>query len=126
MIRTDLLKKNVLDPSLLIIHQHIDLSFAVKELGYDTYVTPYSVITYVNDFKIEDYEKEFFKIRWNNYMVEKDIAYFCKKWNLNNNYFFNNVRIFAKIHINSIYNFRPSSHSLRNFLFKTPILQKKI
>jgi len=100
MIRTDLLKKNVLDPSLLIIHQHIDLSFSVKELGYDTYVTPYSVITYVNDFKIEDYEKEFFKIRWNNDMVEKDIKYFCKKWKLNNNNFFDNVRNFAKTHIN--------------------------
>lgn len=99
MIKTDLLKKNVLDPSLLIIHQHIDLSFAVKELGYDTYVTPYSVITYVNDVKIEDYEKDFFKIRWNYDMVEKDIDYFCKKWKLNNNNFFDNVRNFAKTHI---------------------------
>jgi GT2 family glycosyltransferase len=99
MIRTDLLKQNVLDRSLLIIHQHIDLSFAVKKLGYDTYVTPYSVITYVNDVKLEDYEKEFFKIRWNNDMVEKDIDYFCKKWKLNNNHFFDNVRSFAKRHI---------------------------
>jgi GT2 family glycosyltransferase len=99
MIRTDLLKQNVLDPSLLIIHQHIDLSFAVKKLGYDTYVTPYSVITYANEFTIEDYEKDFFKIRWNNDIVEKDIDYFCKKWNLNNNNFFDNVRSFAKRHI---------------------------
>ena len=90
---------NVLDPSLLIVHQHIDLSFAVKKLGYDTYVTPYSVITYVNDVKIEDYEKDFFKIRWNYDMVEKDIDYFCKKWKLNNNHFFNNVKNFAKTHI---------------------------
>jgi len=99
MIRTDLLKKDVLDPSLLVIHQHIDLSFAVKELGYDTCVTPYSVITYINEFKLEDYEKDFFKIRWNYDMVEKDIEYFCKKWKLNNNSFFDNVRTFAKIHI---------------------------
>jgi len=75
------------------------LSFAVKKLGYDTYVTPYSVITYVNEVEIEDYEKEFFKIRWNNDMVEKDIDYFCKKWKLNNNNFFDNVRSFAKTHI---------------------------
>ena len=99
MIRTDLLKKNVLDPALLIIHQHIDLSFAVKRLGYDTYTTPYSVITYVNDVKLADYEKEFFAIRWNNDIVEKDIDYFCKKWKLNNNNFFDNVRGFAKTHI---------------------------
>ena len=100
MIRTDLLKiNNVLDPSLLIVHQHIDLSFTVKELGYDTYVTPYSVITYVNDVKIEDYEKDFFKTRWNYDIVEKDIDYFCKKWKLNNNHFFNNVRNFAKTHV---------------------------
>ena len=99
MIKTDLLKKNVLDPALTTIHQHIDLSFAVKKLGYNTYVTPYSIITYANEFKIEDYEKDFFKTRWNYDDVEKDIEYFCKKWKLNNNYFFNSVRNFAKKHI---------------------------
>jgi GT2 family glycosyltransferase len=100
MVKTDLLKKNVLDPTLLIIHQHIDLSFAAKKLGYDTYITPYSVITYENDFKlVDDNEKAFFKTRWDYDIVEKDIAYFCQKWNLNNNNCFDNVRDFAKRHV---------------------------
>jgi GT2 family glycosyltransferase len=99
MIRTDLLKKDVLDPALLTIHQHIDLSLAVKNLGYDTYTTPYSMIAYENNLKLEEYEKEFFNIRWNNNTVEKDIDYFCNKWKLNNNNFFDNIRYFAKTHI---------------------------
>jgi GT2 family glycosyltransferase len=104
MIRNDLLKQNVLDPSLLTIHQHIDLSLEVKKLGYDTYITPYSIIIYNNNFKIEDYEIEFFTNRWSIELVEKDIDYFCKKWNFINNNSFDNVRGFAKQHIKKIKN----------------------
>jgi GT2 family glycosyltransferase len=100
MVKTDLLKKNILDPSLLIIHEHIDLSLAAKKLGYDTYVTPYSVVEYVNNVTINDYEISFFKERWNNAVAEKDIEYFCKKWGFNNNHYFNNIRTFVKTHLN--------------------------
>jgi hypothetical protein len=99
MIRTDLLKQNVLDPSLLIIHEHIDLSLKVKSLGYDTYVTPYSVIEYDNNLELKSYEIDLFKERWNVDIVEKDIEYFCKKWGFNYNNTFDNVRNFVKTHI---------------------------
>jgi GT2 family glycosyltransferase len=102
MIRTNLLKKGVLDPSLLIIHEHIDLSLAVKKLGYNTYVTPYSRITYVNNTQLEEYEYSLFAERWNPNIVENDIKYFCKKWGFNYNNSFDNVRNFIKNHIKLI------------------------
>ena len=98
MILTELLKQDILDPSLLIIHQHIDLSLAAKKLGYDTSITPYSVITYVNNTKLSDYEIEFFKKRWDSDLVENDIVYFCNKWGFNNNNCFDNVRQYAINH----------------------------
>ena len=99
MIKTDLLKQDVLDPSLLMIHEHIDLSLKVKELGYDTYVTPYSVIEYVNNIELNEYEINLFTARWNIDIAEKDIEYFCKKWGFNYNNSFANVRNFVKTHI---------------------------
>jgi len=112
MIRTDLLNTHALDPKLLTIHQHIDLSFTVKKLGYDTYTTPYSIITYENNLILEDYEHEFFNIRWNYDTVEKDIEYFSNKWKLNNNNYFDNIRYFAKTHINK-YSEMPKLKTLR-------------
>lgn len=98
MIKTTLLRQGVLDPSLLTVHQHIDLSLAARKLGYDTNVTPYSVVTYVNNVVLQDYELDFFKTRWDIDLVEKDIEYFCKKWGFTNNHNFDNVRNFVINH----------------------------
>ncbi len=101
MVRTDLLKQGALDDSLRIIHQHIDLSLMAKKMGYDTYVTPNSVITYINEFKLLDYEIDFFRKRWDPVVAEKDIEHFCKKWNVLNDSGFSDVRKFLIRHANS-------------------------
>lgn len=98
MVRTDLLKQGALDDSFLIIHQHIDLSLMVKKMGYDTFVTPHSVITYVNKVAIHDCEIESFKERWDVSVAEKDIEYFCKKWKFIDGPGFDGVRNFLKNH----------------------------
>lgn len=98
MIRTDLLQQGALDDSMLIIHQHIDLSFMVKKMGYDTFVTPHSVMTYANQVIIQNYEIDLFKERWNINIAEKDIEYFCKKWNFKDGPGFEGVRNFLKNH----------------------------
>ena len=98
MIRTDLLKQGALDESLMILHQHIDLSLMAKRMGYGTFVTPHSVVTYMNEAKIQDYEMDFFRERWNPQVAEKDIEHFCKKWEVNNDSGFNDVRNFLRRH----------------------------
>jgi len=77
MIRTELLKQYVLDSTLLAAIKHVDLSLEAKKLGYETYTTPESVITYENDIK-----------------------YFCEKWQVLDN--FGGLRNFVKDHNSKI------------------------
>lgn len=98
MVRTDLLKQNALDDSLRIIHQHIDLSLMAKRMGYNTFVTPHSVVTYENQIPILDSEIDFFRERWNPDVAEKDIEYFCKKWGFVDDSGFDGVRNFLQRH----------------------------
>jgi len=103
MVRTDLLKHGALDDSLLIIHQHIDLSLMVKKLGgYGTFVTPHSVVTYENQAEIQECEHDLFRERWDPQVGEKDIEYFCKKWGVNNDSGFNDVRNFLLRHSKTV------------------------
>jgi GT2 family glycosyltransferase len=100
MIRTKLLKQGVWDSTLLAAIEHVDLSLEAKKLGYETYTTPESVITYENDIKIEPYEYDLFRKRWNANTVENDIKYFCEKWNVIDN--FGDLRNFVKDHNSKI------------------------
>lgn len=96
MIRTKLLKQSVLDSTLLAAIEHIDLSMEAKKLGYETYTTPESVITYENEINIEPSEYDLFRQRWNINTVENDIKHFCEKWKVIDN--FNSLRGFVKEH----------------------------
>jgi hypothetical protein len=98
MVRTELLKRGALDDSLCIIHQHIDLSLMAKKMGYKTFTTPHSIITYENEAGINDYEADFFRERWNLDVAEKDIEYFCTKWGFDNDSGFDDVRNFLHRH----------------------------
>jgi hypothetical protein len=102
MVRTDLLKQGALDDSLLILHQHIDLSLMAKRMGYGTFVTPHSVVTYENQTNICDNELDLFRERWDYSAGEKDIEYFCKKWKVNNDSGFDDVRNFLRRHAKTV------------------------
>lgn len=96
MIRTELLKQGVLDSKLLAAIEHVDLSLEAKKLGYETYITPESVITYENEIEVQPYEYDLFRQRWNANTVENDIKHFCKKWKVIDN--FKGLRQFIKDH----------------------------
>ncbi len=96
MIRTNLLNQGVLDNTLSAAIEHVDLSLEVKKLGYETYTTPKSIITYENDIKIQPYEHDLFRQRWNIITVENDIRHFCEKWRVRDN--FASLRNFIKEH----------------------------
>ena len=102
LVRTELLRKGILDPNLTIVHEHIDLCLMGKKMGYSTYVEPSARITYLQDIPYTEYDLPFFRERWTMEQTEKDIDYFCKKWKVANNDTFENIRNFVKRHSTSI------------------------
>jgi GT2 family glycosyltransferase len=114
MIRTKLLKQSVLDSTLLAAIEHIDLSMEAKKLGYETYTTPESVITYENEIAIEPSEYDLFRQRWNANTVENDIKHFCEKWKVIDN--FNSLRDFIKEHNKKIQTQTPRTRFKMTFM----------
>lgn len=102
VIRTELLRRGVLDPALCVVHQHIDLSLRARQLGYDTWTTPDSVVTYVNDKPLQKGEREFFLARWDPAAAERDIRHFCNKWGVADGSGFDSVRAFLARHVSGI------------------------
>ena len=95
LIKTEL--RDLLDPTYKCIHEHIDICLAAKREGHEIYIEPTSVVTYLNNAKLEDRDIYFFKNRWNGDDCEHDIAYFCRKWNFPNTTF-DDIRRFVKYH----------------------------
>jgi hypothetical protein len=95
LIKTEL--RDVLDPSYKCVHEHIDLCLCAKRLGHEIYIDPTSVVTYLNNAKLEDRDISFFKNRWNGDDCEHDIEYFCRKWDFPNTTF-DDIRRFVKNH----------------------------
>ena len=96
MVRTELLKQGVLDNKLLAAIEHVDLSLEANKLGYYTYITPESSITYVNEIEVQPNEYDLFRQRWDANTVENDIKHFCEKWKVRDN--FKGLRNFIKEH----------------------------
>ena len=95
-IRSEL--NDLIDPIYKCVHEHIDISLKVKEMGYATYTEPLSVVEYLNNAPLQPYDIPFFKKRWNIDDCNNDIIYFCNKWNVLNNNCFDNVRNFIIRH----------------------------
>jgi len=94
LIRSEL--NYIIDPNYTCIHEHIDLSLKAKELGFQTYIEPLSIVTYLNDVKLGECDLPFYKKRWDIQDSENDITYFCNKWGFLNNDTFGGVRNFIK------------------------------
>ena len=95
LIKTEL--RDVLDPSYKCVHEHIDLCLCAKRLGHEIYIEPTSVVMYLNNTKLKDYDINFFKNRWVSDDCEHDIERFCRKWDFPNTTF-DDIRRFVKNH----------------------------
>ena len=95
LIKTEL--RDVLDPSYKCVHEHIDLCLCAKRLGHEIYIEPTSVVMYLNNTKLKDYDINFFKNRWVGDDCEHDIERFCRKWDFPNTTF-DDIRRFVKNH----------------------------
>ncbi len=96
LMKTEL--HSLLDPNYTCVHEHIDLCLKASELGHEIYTEPTSIVTYLNDAKLKEYDVPFFKSRWDSTKCERDIEYFCKKWDFSNTTF-DDVRNFVKTHV---------------------------
>ena len=95
LIKTEL--RDILDPIYRCVHEHIDLCLCAKSLGHEIYIEPTSVVTYLNNAKLKDYDIDFFKNRWVGDDCDHDIEHFCRKWNFPNTTF-DDIRRFVKNH----------------------------
>jgi hypothetical protein len=95
LMKTEL--RDVLDSNYRCVHEHIDLCLCAKQLGHEIYIEPTSVITYLNNTKLEDYDIAFFTDRWVGEDCDHDIDHFCRKWGFPNTTF-DDIRIFVKFH----------------------------
>ena len=66
-------------------------------MGHEIYIEPTSVVTYLNNAKLKDYDIDFFKNRWVGDDCEHDIDHFCGKWGFPNTTF-DDIRRFVKNH----------------------------
>jgi hypothetical protein len=95
LIKTEL--RDLLDPNYRCVHEHLDLCLCAKNLGHEIYIEPTSIVTYLNNTKLKDYDIEFFTERWNGDDCNHDIEHFCRKWGFPDTTF-DDIRRFVKIH----------------------------
>lgn len=95
LIKTEL--RDILDPIYRCVHEHIDLCLCAKQMGHEIYIEPTSVVTYLNNTKLKDYDIDFFKNRWVGDDCDHDIDHFCEKWGFPNTTF-DDIRRFVKNH----------------------------
>jgi hypothetical protein len=85
LIKSVLLKDNIIDSYLKIIYQNIDLSMTIKSKNYKTYVEPKSIILCNTDnFNYDLYDINFYCNIWSIEKAQQDLVYFCNKWDLVN------------------------------------------
>ena len=109
LMRTELLRANVVDPDIRCVHEHIDSSFSARRLGYATWLEPSARITYLahHDYLLD--ELHFFRNRWTQQEADASIAAFCRKWNvIDDARSFAGVRRFLVDHVSQVDPIRPA------------------
>lgn len=71
-----------LDEGLLSMFEYGDLCLAIRERGERVFVEPESRVTYVPPKRLEEADREFFKLRWSEAWTQATIDRMTEKWNL--------------------------------------------
>ena len=83
LLRTDVFgQKAFLDEQFLALHEHLDLAREIRLGGGTIYFEPESVIRYDNARKFEDYDREYFELRWCESWSEQSLERARSKWGL--------------------------------------------
>lgn len=71
-----------LDEGFLSHQEHLDLAREIRLAGGEVYFEPKSVVRYDNARKFEDYDREFFEVRWSADWTKRSIEHTRTKWGL--------------------------------------------
>ncbi|MBK6740427.1 MAG: hypothetical protein IPG64_22595 [Haliea sp.] len=83
LLRTDVFAtKCFLDEGFLSHREHLDVAREIRLRGGEVYFEPLSVVRYDTHRKFEDYDREFFELRWGEEWSNSSIEYNRKKWEL--------------------------------------------
>lgn len=75
-------ERRFLDEGLLSHQEHLDVAREIRLAGGEVYFEPKSIVRYDNARKFEDYDREFFELRWGEDWSNRSIEHTRKKWNL--------------------------------------------
>ncbi len=83
LVRTDVFsQKAFLDEKLLSHQEHLDLARDIRLAGGEVYFEPASIVRYDNARRFEQYDREFFELRWSRQWSVKSIEHIRQKWHL--------------------------------------------
>lgn len=83
LLRTDVFgKRDFLDEKFMSHAEHLDLAREIRLAGGTLYFEPAAVIRYDNARKFEEYDREYFELRWSPYWTHNSVEHARSKWNL--------------------------------------------
>ena len=83
LVRTDVFpQRRFLDESFLALQEHLDLAREIRLAGGEVYFEPRSIVRYDTARKFEDYDREYFELRWSKDWSDRSIEHTREKWEL--------------------------------------------
>ncbi len=83
LARTDLVRgPDGLDPGIVCVHEHIDLTFLARRRGLGIFMEPRARVDYIAFADYHLYDLPYFDWRWRPDAVEASLAAFSRKWDL--------------------------------------------
>jgi cellulose synthase/poly-beta-1,6-N-acetylglucosamine synthase-like glycosyltransferase len=86
LLRTEALKAlGPLDEQLLSEAQDLDFCLLTRNAGQAVYFEPRSIVTHLPPPPFEEYDLDFFQLRWSDAWNRATLEHFREKWNLSHN-----------------------------------------
>ena len=86
LLRTDVFAETCfLDERFLALQEHMDVSRQIRSNGGEVYFEPRAVVRYDNASAYQDYDREFFELRWSEDWSRQSIEHTRAKWGLSPN-----------------------------------------
>lgn len=74
--------KEVFDPDIVTVHEHIHASLVAKEMGYGTWFEPDAKVNYLAFSPWLTHELEEFRRRWAIATAQSSLQHFARRWNV--------------------------------------------
>jgi GT2 family glycosyltransferase len=83
LVRTDVFaERQFLDEGFLSHQEHLDLAREIRRAGGEVYFEPLSIVRYDTARNFEDWDREYFELRWSEEWSNESIEHCREKWGL--------------------------------------------